>query len=161
MCSGHYNSQLVCSFTQIPQPMARIYTLCRSLQNFRLLIWYAYLILLLSQVAARSKAWVCGRPSAGIVCSNPAGGSEVCLLWVLSCQVQASATGWPLVQSSPTECGLCLSVILKPGPAPLRAVVPRKKKIVPSYSLPLSRLHFLYFSFSTFLTLRRLVILTS
>ena len=31
-------------------------------------------------VAARSKAWVCGRSSAGIVGSNPAGGMEVYLL---------------------------------------------------------------------------------
>jgi hypothetical protein len=31
-------------------------------------------------VAARSKAWVCGRSLAGIVGSNPAGGMDVCLL---------------------------------------------------------------------------------
>ena len=31
-------------------------------------------------VAARSKAWVCGRLPAGIVGSNPAGGMDVCLL---------------------------------------------------------------------------------
>jgi hypothetical protein len=31
-------------------------------------------------VAARSKAWVCGRSVAGIVVSNPAGGMDVCLL---------------------------------------------------------------------------------
>jgi hypothetical protein len=30
-------------------------------------------------VAARSKAWVCGRSLAGIVGSNPAGGMEVCV----------------------------------------------------------------------------------
>ena len=34
-------------------------------------------------VAARSKAWVCGRTLAGIVGSNPAGGMDVCFLWVL------------------------------------------------------------------------------
>jgi hypothetical protein len=34
-------------------------------------------------VAARSKAWVCGRLLAGIVGSNPAGGINICLLWVL------------------------------------------------------------------------------
>jgi len=33
--------------------------------------------------AARSKMWVCGRSPAEIVGSNPAGGMEVCLLWVL------------------------------------------------------------------------------
>jgi len=34
-------------------------------------------------VAARSKAWVCGRLLAGIVGSNPTRGMYVCLLWVL------------------------------------------------------------------------------
>ena len=33
-------------------------------------------------VAARSKAWVCGRSPAEIVGSNPTGGMNVCLLWV-------------------------------------------------------------------------------
>jgi hypothetical protein len=28
-------------------------------------------------------AWVCGRSLAGIAGSNPAGGIDVCLLWVL------------------------------------------------------------------------------
>jgi hypothetical protein len=31
-------------------------------------------------LAARSKAWVCGRSLAGIVGSNPAGRMDVCLL---------------------------------------------------------------------------------
>jgi hypothetical protein len=31
-------------------------------------------------MAARSKAWVCGRSLAGIVGSNPEGGMDVCLL---------------------------------------------------------------------------------
>jgi hypothetical protein len=30
--------------------------------------------------AARSKAWVCGRSLAGILGSNPAGGTDVCFL---------------------------------------------------------------------------------
>jgi len=34
-------------------------------------------------VAARSKAWVCGRSPDDIVGSNPTGGMSVCLLWVL------------------------------------------------------------------------------
>jgi hypothetical protein len=34
-------------------------------------------------VAARSKAWVCGRSVTGIVGLNPAGGMDVCLLGVL------------------------------------------------------------------------------
>jgi len=35
-------------------------------------------------VAARSKAWVYGLSLVGIVGSNPAGGMDVCLCWVLS-----------------------------------------------------------------------------
>jgi hypothetical protein len=31
-------------------------------------------------VAARSKAWVCGRSLAGIACSNTARSMDVCLL---------------------------------------------------------------------------------
>jgi hypothetical protein len=34
-------------------------------------------------MAARSKAWVCGRSPAEIVGSNPAGGLDVCLSCVL------------------------------------------------------------------------------
>jgi len=40
-------------------------------------------------VAARFKAWVCGRSLAGIAGSNPAGGMVVC------CQVQISAITSP------------------------------------------------------------------
>jgi hypothetical protein len=57
-------------------------------------------------VTAPSKASVCGRSLAGIVCSNPAGGMDVCLVSVVCCQVEVSATGWSLVQRSPTECGV-------------------------------------------------------
>ena len=42
-------------------------------------------------VAARSKAWVCGRSPAGIVGSNPTGGMDVCCCEC--CQVEVSATG--------------------------------------------------------------------
>jgi hypothetical protein len=44
-------------------------------------------------VAARSKAWVCGRSFAGIVGSNSAGGT-VCLsvVSVVCCQVEVSAS---------------------------------------------------------------------
>jgi hypothetical protein len=34
-------------------------------------------------VAELSKAWVCSRSPAGIAGSNPSGGMDVCLLWVL------------------------------------------------------------------------------
>jgi hypothetical protein len=35
-------------------------------------------------MATRSKAWVCSQSLAGIAGPNPAGGVDVCLLWVLS-----------------------------------------------------------------------------
>jgi len=62
-------------------------------------------------VTAQSKALVCGRSPVEIVSSNPIGGMDVCLLWVLSCQVEVSATSWSLVQRSPTDCGASLCVI--------------------------------------------------
>jgi hypothetical protein len=56
---------------------------------------------------------------------------DVCLLWVLCCQVEVSATGWSLVQRSPTECGVSecdreASTMRRPRPT--RAVEPWKKK---------------------------------
>jgi hypothetical protein len=33
---------------------------------------------------------------------------------VVCCQVEVSATGWSLVQRSPTECGVSQSVVVKP-----------------------------------------------
>jgi hypothetical protein len=66
-------------------------------------------------VAARSKAWVFGRSLTGIVGSNPAGGHGcLSLVIVVCCQVEVSATGWFLVQRSPTECGVSKIVIMKP-----------------------------------------------
>ena len=46
-------------------------------------------------VAARSKAWICGRSLAGIAGSNPAGGMDVyvCRVSVVCCQVEVSASG--------------------------------------------------------------------
>jgi len=38
---------------------------------------------MLIPVSARSKASVCGHSLAGIAGSNPTGGMDVCLLWVL------------------------------------------------------------------------------
>jgi hypothetical protein len=62
-------------------------------------------------VVARCKALICGLALAGIVGSNPAGGMDVCLVQCLFCQLVVSATGRSLVQRSPTDCGVCLSVI--------------------------------------------------
>ena len=44
-------------------------------------------------MAARSKAWVCGRSLAGIAGSNPVGGMDVSLVSVVCCQVKVSASG--------------------------------------------------------------------
>jgi hypothetical protein len=56
-------------------------------------------------MAARSKAWVCGRLLAGIVDSNPVGGMDVSLSDVCD-QVGVSASSRSLAQRSPTECGV-------------------------------------------------------
>ena len=39
-------------------------------------------------LAARSKAWVCGRSPAEIVGSNPTGSIDVYLLWLVCFQVE-------------------------------------------------------------------------
>ena len=44
-------------------------------------------------VTARSKAWVCCRLPAEIVVSNPAVSMDVCVVSVVCCQVEVSATG--------------------------------------------------------------------
>jgi hypothetical protein len=56
------------------------------------------------------------------------------LVSVVCCQVEVSATGWSLVQRSPTECSvfkLCdhETSTKRGGPGPYRAVKPWKKKI--------------------------------
>ena len=58
-----------------------------------------------SSVAARSKAWLCGHSLFGIAGSNPTGDRHVCLsvVSVVCYQVEVSASGWSLVQKSPTE----------------------------------------------------------
>ena len=63
-------------------------------------------------VAARSKAWHCGRSLAGVACSNPACDMDVCCeLCVLS--GRGLCVGLITPPESPTECDVCLSVILK------------------------------------------------
>ena len=46
-------------------------------------LWVSYQFGWPVPVAARSKAWVCGRSLAGITGSNPARGTDVCLLRML------------------------------------------------------------------------------
>jgi hypothetical protein len=61
-------------------------------------------------VAERFEARVYGHSLAGIAKSNPAGGTH---LFCKCCQVEVSATGRSLVQSSPTDCDVSLCVISK------------------------------------------------
>jgi hypothetical protein len=56
---------------------------------------------------------------------------------VVCCQVEVSATGWSLVQRSPTECVVSECVIVKPRtmrrprpPRGCRAIGKKKKKVV-------------------------------
>ena len=55
-------------------------------------------------LAVRAKAWVWGSWLAGVAGSNPAGGTDGCLLWILCCQAEVSVTGRSLAQTGPTEC---------------------------------------------------------
>jgi len=60
-------------------------------------------------LAAQSKAWVYGRSLAGIAGSNPAGGYKCLSVVSIVCyRVEISASGWSLVQRSPTDCDFCL-----------------------------------------------------
>jgi len=83
---------------------------------------YSELLVALIAVAMLSKASVCGRSLPGVVGSNTAGGhgclsvvSDVC------CQVELSASGWSLIQSSPTYsdasgCDREASIMRRPWP---------------------------------------------
>ena len=63
-------------------------------------------------VAALFNAWVYGRSPTEIVSSNTARGHGcLSVVSVVCCQVEVSATGWSLVQRSPTDCGASLCVI--------------------------------------------------
>ena len=81
-------------------------------------------------MAARSKAWVCGRSLPGIVGSNSAG-VWMSLVSAVCCQVEVSASGWSLVQRIPTDCDVSecnhkSSTMRRPWPP--RGVVPWKTK---------------------------------
>ena len=67
-------------------------------------------------MAVRPKAWVCGRQVVGIAGSNrPTAWMSLYLGSLVYCQVEVPATGRSLVQRSPTDCGVSLCVIVKPG----------------------------------------------
>jgi len=62
-------------------------------------------------VAARSKAWVCGRSLAEIVgFESRRGHGCLFVVSVVFFQVEASATSRSLVQRSPTDCDVSLCV---------------------------------------------------
>ena len=50
----------------------------------------------------------------GIAGSNPAGGTDICLICVVCFQAEVSARGRSLVQRSSTDRDVLLCVILKP-----------------------------------------------
>ena len=94
---------------------------------------WVYMALMPIQVAARSKALVCGRSLAGIAGSNSAGFITFCLLWVF-CVVRLMS----LYRSNHSSRGVlptvvCLNVIVKPwqwgDPGTLGAVVPGRNVI--------------------------------
>ena len=58
-------------------------------------------------MTTRSKAWVCDCLLDGTAVPNSVGGRRILrLLCVVWCQVVVSASGWSLVQSNPTDCGV-------------------------------------------------------
>ena len=75
-------------------------------------------------MAAPSKACFCGRSLAGTVRSNSAGGMDVYLVSVVCCEVEVYASGWSLVQRSPTGCGESSTMR---GTWPSKAVAPWQK----------------------------------
>jgi len=65
-----------------------------------------------SSVAALTKTLVYGRSLSGVVGWNLPGSMDfLSLVSVVRCQVEVSAMDLSLVQRSPTECSVCLSVI--------------------------------------------------
>jgi hypothetical protein len=78
--------------------------------TFRIHFIIGYSLLKPIPVAARSKAWVCGRSLAGIAGSNPAGDMTVCCE---CCVLSGRGLFVGLVQRSPTGCER-MSVIVKP-----------------------------------------------
>ena len=58
-------------------------------------------------MAARSRAWVCGRSPAGIVGSNSHRGHGCpSVVSVVYCEVEVPVSDLSFVQRSPTDCGV-------------------------------------------------------
>ena len=64
--------------------------------------------------AALSKAWVYGRSLAGIACSNPAGGMDVSVLWVLCVVRERSLRRADHSSKGVTQNVVCLRVAEEP-----------------------------------------------
>ena len=83
-------------------------------------------------MSARSKAWVCCRSPAEIVGSNPAGGIDVCLLWVLCVRGLCDGLITRPEESCPlwcvVLCDLETSWIRRPWPMLVRSATGKKKK---------------------------------
>ena len=82
---------------------------------------YCYILFADFSGLAFSKAWIWGRSLVVIVGSNPAG-VWMSVVSVVFRQVEATASGWSLVQRSPTECGVSewdreTSIMRRPWPS--------------------------------------------
>ena len=82
-------------------------------------------------MAARSKAWVCGRSLAGIAGSNPAGGMDMSLVSVVCCQrslrqADHSSRGVLPSVACLTECDREASIMRRSWPS--RAVARERKE---------------------------------
>ena len=64
-------------------------------------------------VAARSKAWVCGRPPAEIVGSNPTGGMDVCREY---CVLSGRGLCDELITRPEESYRLCEEAVARVGP---------------------------------------------
>jgi hypothetical protein len=94
-------------------------------------------------VAARYEARVCGR-LMGCGFEYHRGHGCLSLVSIVCCQVEVSVTSWPLIQRSPTECGVSecdreASTMRRPWPTRGCCVMKKKYKpvLMPNYKLTL------------------------
>jgi hypothetical protein len=92
-----YSILSVCLHSCLSWPARTSYLFCAVYYH----LWTVYSTIFFSHLLINGRSDY-GRLQAGIARSNPAGGMDVSLFWVLS----VSAPGWSRVQRSPTECGV-------------------------------------------------------
>jgi hypothetical protein len=102
----------------------------RHFSNYQQLI--SLCVTLPIPVAARSKAWVCGRACWDCEFESRRGHGCLSFVSVLCCQID-SASDWPLVQKSPTKCGVSecdceASIMRRPWPTRGCCVIEKKKR---------------------------------